>query len=45
MEEHGAPDSLAAEVFAESYARACLGLTMPADLAQFWRERMGDGNG
>lgn len=32
-------DGLAAEVFAESYARACLGLPMSPDLAEFWQER------
>lgn len=39
FERTGKVDSLAAEVFAESYARACLGLPLPAPLAEFWQRR------
>ena len=38
FERTGEVDSgLGPEVFAESYARFCLGLELPADLAEFWR--------
>ena len=38
FERTGEVDSgLGPEVFAESYARFCLGLELPADLAAFWR--------
>jgi len=33
-------DNVAEEVFAESYARAMLGLDMPQELAQFWQTRV-----
>ena len=37
LQEHGIEArDLAAEVFAESYSRAALGLEMPADLRAFW---------
>lgn len=39
-EKTGKVDSVDAEVFAESYARFCLNLNMPAELAEFWRERV-----
>jgi hypothetical protein len=32
-------DSIAAEVFAESYSRFCLGMKMPDELIEFWRAR------
>lgn len=35
----GKVDGLAGEVFAESYARACLEIMMPPALAEFWDER------
>lgn len=38
FERTGEVDSgLCPEVFAESYARFCLGLDLPSDLAEFWR--------
>jgi hypothetical protein len=37
----GKVDSVAAEVFAESYSRYMLGLGMPGHLKQFWRMRLG----
>ena len=38
FERTGEVDSgIGPEVFAESYARFCLGLELPADLAEFWR--------
>jgi hypothetical protein len=41
-ERTGKVDSgLAAEVFAESYARAMLGLPMPYQLREFWDDRLG----
>ena len=38
----GKVDGLAAEIFAESYARAMCGLAMPKELAQFWRSVLKD---
>jgi len=37
FERKGKVDGLAAEVWAESYARHCLGLKMPKPLAEFWK--------
>lgn len=36
----GEVDSVAAEAFAESYARACLNLGLPREIEEFWRERI-----
>jgi hypothetical protein len=36
----GRVDNLAEEVFAESYARAMMGLPLPDELARFWRSRV-----
>ena len=36
----GKVDSVAAEIFAESYSRAMLVLEMPGELAEFWRKRL-----
>lgn len=38
FERRGHVDSVAAEAFAESYARAMLGMQMPSALAEFWEE-------
>jgi len=40
LRRRGKVDSVASEVFAESYARFMLKLPLPAELAQFWEERM-----
>lgn len=40
LHKRGKVDSIAAEVFAESYARAMMGLDMPDELAKFWGERI-----
>ena len=39
FQKSGKVDSIAAEVFAESYARHALGLDMPAELKRFWKAR------
>ena len=39
FEKTGKVDGVAGEAFAESYARACLGLPLPEDLESFWKER------
>jgi hypothetical protein len=40
-EREGHLHNLAEEVWAESYARWCLGMPMPAQLMEFWDERAG----
>jgi hypothetical protein len=40
FQRKGHVDNVAEEVWAESYARAMLGLPMPDELALFWRARM-----
>lgn len=40
-ERRGHVDGMINEAFAESYARYCLGMTLPPKVAEFWRERAG----
>lgn len=42
-ERTGTVDGQEDEAFAESYARACLGLDMPPAIAEFWSQRFGAG--
>lgn len=42
-ERTGTVDGQEDEAFAESYARACLGLDMPPEIAEFWSQRFGAG--
>lgn len=43
LEQRGKVDDLPGEVFAESYARAMLGMEQPDDVSRFWDERLARG--